>query len=90
VEEAMKPDDAAKRLLEIANCIDAPDGRIYVERVNAVFLNEGGDAYEYRAGIALLKRDGLIDMHDSGTFFRFTDSPFAPNGRIRNGRLTRG
>ena len=36
-------------------------------------LREGGEAYEYRAGIALLKRDGLIDMHDSGTFFRFTE-----------------
>jgi hypothetical protein len=69
----MKPDAAAKRLLEIANGIDAPGGRIFVERVNAVFLNEGGEAYEYRAGIELLKRDSLIDMHDSGAFFRFTE-----------------
>ena len=50
-----------------------PDGRIDVGQVNIVFLREGGEAYEYRAGIALLKRDGLIDMHDSGTFFRFTE-----------------
>jgi hypothetical protein len=69
----MKPDDAAKRLLEIANSIEAPEGRIFVERVNAVFLNEGGEPDAYRAGIELLKRDGLIDMHDSGAFFRFTE-----------------
>jgi hypothetical protein len=29
--------------------------------------------YEYRAGIDKLRADGLIDMHDSGAFFRFTD-----------------
>jgi hypothetical protein len=67
-------EEAANHLLEIANMVETgPDGRIYVERINAVFLNEGGEPYEYRAGIALLERDGLIDMHDSGTFFRFTE-----------------
>lgn len=62
---------AAHRVLDIANAI-GPDaqGRIFVERITAVFLNGGGEAYEYRAGMARLKRDGLIDMHESGTFFR--------------------
>ncbi|MDQ8728426.1 hypothetical protein [Bradyrhizobium sp. LHD-71] len=65
--------DAAKRLLEIAKVIGPdPQGRIFVERVHAVFRNEGGQAYDYRAGIGRLKRDGLIDMHDSGTFFRMS------------------
>jgi hypothetical protein len=71
---SMKPDDAAKRLLEIASMVEtSPDGRIFVERVNAVFLNEGGQAYEYRVGIELLERDGLINMHDTGTYFRLTE-----------------
>jgi hypothetical protein len=51
----------------------SPEGRIFVERVNAVFLNEGGEAYAYRVGIELLKRDGLIELHDTGTYFRFTE-----------------
>jgi len=70
----MSVEETANRLLEIATMVETdPEGRIFVERVNAVFLNEGGEAYDYRSGIALLKRDGLIDMHDSGTFFRFTE-----------------
>ena len=59
--------------MEIANGIETgEDGRIYVEKVNIVFLREGGWPDEYRAGIDKLKADGLIDMHESGTFFRFT------------------
>jgi hypothetical protein len=70
----MKSGDAAKRLLEIASMVEtSPEGRVFVERVTAVFLNEGGEPYAYRVGIGLLKRDGLIDMHDSGTYFRFTE-----------------
>jgi hypothetical protein len=60
--------------LEIANGIEtAEDGRIYVEKVNAAFLREGGWPDEYRAGIEKLKVEGLIDMHESGAFLRFTD-----------------
>ena len=70
----MSVEETANRLIEIATMVETdPEGRIFVERVNAVFLNEGGEAYDYRSGIAPLKRDGLIDMHDSGTFFRFTE-----------------
>jgi hypothetical protein len=66
--------NAARRLLEIASSME-PDtqGRIFVERLSAIFLNEGGDTYDYRAGVARLTRDGLIEMHETGTFFRFTE-----------------
>jgi len=37
VEKPITADDAAKRLLEIANGIEAPAGRIYVEQVNITF-----------------------------------------------------
>lgn len=69
-----KPDAAARRLLEIASTIDpVMDGRIYVERVNIVFLREGGQPDEYRAGIERLKADGMVEMNPSGAYFRFTD-----------------
>ena len=70
----MKVEDTAKRLLEIANTTEAgPDGRIDVGQVNIVFLREGGKPDDYRAGIEWLKADGMIEMHLSGTFFRFTE-----------------
>ena len=37
------PDAAARKLIEIANGVEAvQDGRIYIERVNAPFLAVGG------------------------------------------------
>jgi hypothetical protein len=68
------PANAAKRLLAIASATETKsDGRIYVEAVNIVFLREGESPAEYRAGIDRLKADGLISVHVSGTFFRFTE-----------------
>jgi hypothetical protein len=64
---------AARRLLEIANATDADQGKVDVGQVNVVFLRDGGSPDEYRAGIAHLRADGLISMHDSGGFFTFTD-----------------
>ena len=47
------PDVAARKLIEIANGIEAmQDGRIYIERVNAPFLAAGGSGDDFRAGIA--------------------------------------
>jgi hypothetical protein len=59
-----KPEVAAKSLLEIASTTE-PDarGRIDVGQVNIAFLREGRPADDYRAGIALLRADGLIEMH---------------------------
>ena len=68
-----KPDAAARRLLEIANVTEADQGKIDVGQVNIVFLREGGSPDEYRAGIAHLQADGLINLHDSGAHFTFTD-----------------
>lgn len=75
VEERLyaKPAAAAARLLEIANGIDAPEGKVDVGQVNMVFLREGGSPDEYRAGMTQLRADDLIEMHPSGTYFTFTD-----------------
>jgi hypothetical protein len=67
------PANAARRLLEIANAMDAPHGFIEVGQLNLTFLNEGGSPAEYRAGIEKLKADGLINMHPSGARLTFTD-----------------
>jgi hypothetical protein len=53
------PANAARRLPEIANAMEAPHGFIDVGQLNLTFLREGGSPDEYRAGIELLKRDGL-------------------------------
>jgi hypothetical protein len=43
------PDLAARKLIEIANGVEAvQDGRIYIERVNAPFLAGGGSGDDCR------------------------------------------
>jgi hypothetical protein len=67
------PANAARRLLEIANAMEAPHGFIEVGQLNLTFLREGGSPDDYRAGIAKLKADGLIDVRPSGAWLTFTD-----------------
>ena len=70
------PEVAARKLIEIASGAEAvQDGRIHVEKVNVPFLYEiKGTPDQYRAGIALAIERGWIVMHESGTFFRFTQA----------------
>jgi hypothetical protein len=55
--ERIDPDAAARKLLEIANAIEpAQDGRIYIELVNAAFVNTpppkgGGFELRLKAGL---------------------------------------
>jgi len=66
-----KPEDAAARLFEIAGEI-GPNalGWYYVEKINTQFLyKEGGSPAENGTGIAFLRADGRILMHDSGSYF---------------------
>jgi hypothetical protein len=70
-----KTDAAARKLVEIANGVEAvQDGRIYVERVNEPFLAAGGSADQFRAGIERAIALGWIWRHESGTYVKFTDS----------------
>jgi len=47
------PDTAARKLVEIANAVEAvQDGRILIERVNLPFLEEDGTPDQYRAALA--------------------------------------
>jgi len=46
------PDVAARKLVKIANAAEAvQDGRIFIERVNGPFLDQGGTPHQYRAAL---------------------------------------
>jgi hypothetical protein len=67
------PDAAARKLIEIANVTEpVQDGRLYVERINAAFLQAGGSPDEYRAGIGRAIANGWLWQHESGTYLKFT------------------
>ena len=69
------PDAAARKLIEIANDVEAvQDGRIYIERINAPFLAAAGTADDFRAGIERTIALGWLWRHESGTYVKFTDS----------------
>ena len=69
------PDAAARKLVEIANGVEAvQDGRMFIERVNEPFLAAGGNGEQFRAGIARAIALGWLWRHESGTYVKFTDS----------------
>jgi len=67
------PDHAARKLIEIANAVEAvQDGRIYIERVNGPFLDEGGTPDQFRSARARAMSLGWLWLHESGTYVKFT------------------
>jgi hypothetical protein len=68
------PDKAARRLLEHAHAFEPiQDGRIYIEKLNGPFLYiDKGSPAEYSAGLKLAIERGWLEIHDSGTFVKFT------------------
>jgi hypothetical protein len=49
------------------------DGRIYIEKLNGPFLfGDKGTPAEYRAGLDLAIARGWLELHDSGTYVKFT------------------
>ena len=68
------PEVAARKLVEIANAVEAvQDGRIYIELINGPFLfKDKGSPAEYGAGMEVAIERGWLEMHESGTFVRFT------------------
>jgi hypothetical protein len=66
------PEKAARKLIEIANSVEAEqDGRIYIEKINWPFLEAGGSPYEYVSGLKLAIDRGWLVMHESGTYVKF-------------------
>jgi len=70
------PDAAARKLLELANAFEpVQDGRIYIEKINGPFLFElKGTPAEYKAGLNLAMNKGWLEMHESGTYVKFTEA----------------
>jgi hypothetical protein len=68
------PEKAARRLLEHAQAFETiQDGRIYIEKLNGPFLfNDKGAPAEYSAGLKHAIERGWLEIHDSGTFVKFT------------------
>jgi hypothetical protein len=62
------PDAAARKLVEIAKAVEAvQDGRIFIELINAPFLNAGGTPAEYRAGVDRAIAKGWLWRYESGS-----------------------
>ena len=70
------PETAMRKLLEIASTVEpVQDGRIHIEKINGPFLFEhGGKPAEYSAGLKLAIGRGYLELHESGTFVKFTQS----------------
>ena len=70
------PDKAARRLIQHAHAFEpVQDGRIDIEKLNGPFLYvDGGTPEEYAAGLARAVELGWLELHDSGTFVKFTQT----------------
>ncbi|WP_316172163.1 MULTISPECIES: hypothetical protein [unclassified Bradyrhizobium] len=68
------PEAAARKIIDIANGLgDVWDGRLYTEKLNWPMLFElGATPSEWRAGIDLAVQKGWLWMHESGTYYKFT------------------
>jgi hypothetical protein len=68
------PEVAARKLVELANAFEpVRDGRIYIEKINGPFLFElKGKPAEYKAGLDYAIAKGWLELHESGTYVRFT------------------
>jgi hypothetical protein len=67
------PDKAARKLIEIANTVEAvQDGRIHIELINAPFLQGGGSPVEYKACLETAIANGWLTIHRSGVYAKFT------------------
>lgn len=65
---------AARRLMQHARAYEpVQDGRIFIEKINAPFLfGDKATAEEHHAGLAYAIDQGWIELHESGTYVRFT------------------
>jgi hypothetical protein len=51
------------------------DGRIYIEKINEPFLYKlKGTPAEYKAGLDYAIAKGWLELHESGTYVRFTEA----------------
>jgi hypothetical protein len=65
-----------RKLLELAHAFEPiHDDRIYIEAINGPMLfKENATPAEYKAGLELAIEKGWLELHESGTFVRFTQT----------------
>jgi hypothetical protein len=70
------PEAAMQKLLEIASTVEpVQEGRIHIEKIDGPCLFEhGGKPAEYTAGMKLAIARGLLWMHESKTYVKFTQA----------------
>src|ERR1700688_2093124 len=70
------PEATARKLIEIANSVEAvQDGRIHIELLNGPILFEPkATPAEYTAGLKQAIDRGWLQMHESGTYVKFTQA----------------
>jgi hypothetical protein len=70
------PEAAAHKLLGIAHAFEpVQDGRIYIEKINGPMLFEHkATPAQYKAGLDLAIERSWLQLHESGTFVRFTQA----------------
>jgi hypothetical protein len=70
------PDVAARKILEIANSLELyMDGRLLIELINGPMLfQEKATPAEYKAGLDRCIEKGWLELHESGSFVRFTQA----------------
>lgn len=70
------PEKAARRLMQHARAFEPKqDGRIFIEKINAPFLlGDKATAAEHKAGLAYAIALGWIEMHESVTYVKFTQT----------------
>jgi hypothetical protein len=69
------PDAAERRLLEIANAVEADHaGRLSVAVINMQFVGAGGSYEEYSAAVKAAIAHGWLTMHPSGAYLSFTQA----------------
>jgi hypothetical protein len=67
------PDVAARKLIEIANSVEAiQEGRIHIELVNRPFLDAGAAPGRFRAALERAISLGWLWRPESGTNVKFT------------------
>lgn len=68
------PEAAARKIIEIANSLEPyMDDRLMIELINAPMLYQHkATPAEYKAGLDLAVAKGWLELHESGTFVRFT------------------
>ena len=69
------PEAAERKLLEIANAVEADHaGRLSVAVINMQFVGAGGSYEEYGAAVKAAIAHGWLTMHPSGAYLSFTQA----------------